>query len=81
MVFLTPLATFISLSTLSIMASAVTVQKPFLMMPKDAAKNCETVKGMFLESYNAYKSVLPRGAAAAKILMVIVDSTRGIMMM
>ena len=66
MVFITPLATLISLSTLSNMASAVTVQKPFLMMPKDAAQNCEAIKDMFLNSYNAYRLVLPCGAAWQK---------------
>ena len=80
MVFLTPLTTLISLSTLSIMASAVTVQKPFLMMPESAAKNCEAVKEMFLYSYNAYKFVLPCGAVVAKILMVVAGSTRWVMM-
>ena len=81
MVLVAPLATLISLSILSTVASAATVQKPFLMMPADAAKNRDTVKDMFLYSYNAYKSVLPRGTGIAKILMVIIDSTRGITMM
>jgi len=81
MVFITPLATLISLSTLSTMASAVTVQKPFLMMSKDADENRLAVKDMFLDSYNTYLFVLPCGAAVAKILTVITGSTRGITMM
>ena len=80
MVFVTSLATLVSLSTLISMASAVTVQKPFLMLPADAAQNRQTVKDMFLYSYDAYKFVLPSGAAVAEILTINPGSTHGVMM-
>jgi hypothetical protein len=80
MVFATPLATLITISTLITFASAVTVQKPLLQLPADAAQNRQTVKEMFLYSYNAYKSVFPHGAAVAHPLTVIAGTTRGVMM-
>ena len=77
MVFVTPLTTLISISTLSVMASAATVQKPFLMMPPDAAQNRQAVKDMFLYSYDAYKFVLPCGVTtAAESLTVPAGSMR-----
>lgn len=78
MVFTAPLATLISLSTLSSLASAVTVQKPLLELPADAAQNRQTVKDMFLYSYDAYKFVFPCGAGVAEILTVIAGSMRGV---
>lgn len=80
MVLATPLATLITLSTLTILTSAATVQKPLLQLPADAAQNCQTVKEMFLFSYNAYKSVLPHGAVVAHLLTVIAATPRGVMM-
>ena len=55
MVAVVPLVTLVSLSTLITLTSAVTVQKPLLQLPDDAARNLQTVKDMFLDSYNAYK--------------------------
>ena len=80
MVFVTPIATLVLLSTLSTFSSAVTVQKPLLQLPADAAQNLQTVKDMFLYSYNAYKLVFPCGATVAETLMVIAERTRGVMM-
>jgi len=81
MVFVTPIATLVSLSTLSIFASAGTVQEPLLQLPASAAENRQTVKDMFLYSYDAYKSVLPSRPAIAEILMVTAENTRGVTMM
>ena len=81
MVFVSPLTTLVSLSTLFIMASAARVQAPSLKLPADAAQNGQAVKRMFLYSYDAYKSVLLRGVAVAEILTVIAGCTRGAMMM
>jgi len=80
MVFVTPLATLVFLSTLSGLSSAATVQKPLLQLPADAAQNRQAVKDMFLYSYNAYKLVFPCGTTVAQILMGIAESTRGVMM-
>ncbi len=50
--------TLISLSTLLLLpASAVTVQKPGLVLPDSAAANKDAVKSIFLDSYEAYKCV------------------------
>jgi len=65
MVFIIPLTTLVLLSTFFIVASAATIQKPFLMLPKEADKNRQAVKDMFLYSYDAYKFVLTCGPAVA----------------
>lgn len=78
MVFVTPLATLVSLSVLSGFGSAATVQKPLLQLPTDAAQNRQIVKDMFVYTYDAYKFVLPCGPAVAEILTVIAGSTRGV---
>jgi len=80
MVLVTSLAALVLLFSLSSFSSAVKVQKPVLKLPADAAQNRQAVKNMFLYSYNAYKSVLPCGATAAEILMVIAESMHGAMM-
>ena len=80
MIFLTFLTPLVSLSTLIIAASGATVQKPSLTLPADAAQNRQTVKDMFLYSYDAYKFVLPSGAAVAGILTTNPGSTHGAMM-
>ena len=71
MVFVTPFVTLVSLYTLSTLASGVTVQKADLQTPADAAQNLQTVKEMFSYSYNAYKSVITHGVAAAYLLTAI----------
>ena len=80
MVFVTPLATLVSLSTLSSFVSAATVQKPLLQLPADAAQNLEAVKDIFLYSYDAYKLVLSGAKAVAEILTIVTGSMRGVMM-
>jgi len=80
MVFVTPFATLLSLSTLFSFVSAATVQKPLLQLPADAAQNRQAVKDMFLYSYDAYKSVIPCGAAVDRILTVLAGNTRGVTM-
>jgi hypothetical protein len=80
MVFVISIATLVSLSTLSSVASAAAVQKPLLMLPADAAQNRQAVKDMFLYSYDAYKFVLFCGEAVAEILTVIAGSMHGAMM-
>lgn len=50
------------------------------MLPKDAGKNCQAVRDMFLYSYDAYKSVFTCGTAVAKILTIIAGGTRRVMM-
>lgn len=80
MVFVTPFTTLILLSTLTTLSFAVIVQKPFLRLPTDAAENCQTVKDMFLDAYNTYKSVFPYSATVAH-LIAIPDATRSAMMM
>lgn len=83
MVFIAPLVTFVSLSlsTLVSLASAAAVQKPLLQLPADAVQNRQTVKDMFLYTYDAYKSVHFGGAVLTEILIVTVaGSTRGVMM-
>lgn len=79
MVFVTPLITLILFSVLSSFASAATVQKPLLQLPADAAQNRQTVKDMFLHSYDAYKCVLPCGPKIAGILTIIAGNTHGVM--
>lgn len=81
MVLVTSLTTLVSLSTLSSIAFAATVQKPFLLLPPDAAQNRQAVKDMFLYSYDAYKFVLPSAmAVVTDPLTVLTGSTRGVMM-
>ena len=80
MVFVIPLTTLVSLSALFALTSAVVVQKPLLQLPADAAQNRQTVKDMFLYSYNAYKSVFLHSAGAAHLIMVIAGVMRGTMM-
>ena len=80
MVFVTPIAALVLLSTLSSFSYAATVQKPLLRLPADAAQNLQTVKDMFLYSYNAYKFVFPYGATVTEILMVVAERTHGVMM-
>ena len=58
MVSVTPLTTLVLLSTLFSLVSAATIQKSFLTLPESATQNRQTVKDMFLYSYDAYKSVL-----------------------
>ncbi|KAF9030323.1 glycoside hydrolase family 47 protein [Hymenopellis radicata] len=49
--------TVVSLSTLFLLpTSAVTVQKPGLVLPESAAANKDAVKSIFLDSYEAYKT-------------------------
>jgi len=76
MVFITPLVTLLSLSALSSFVSAATVQEPLLQLPASAAQNRQAVKDMFLYSYDAYKSVLPCGAAVAEILTEFLQEVR-----
>ena len=81
MVFAPPLASLASLSALFSFTFAATVQQPLLQLPADAAQNRQTVKDMFLYSYDAYKSVLSGGTAVAGTLRVnITGSMRGAMM-
>ena len=81
MVFTASLATLLSLSTLFLVASAATVQKPFLMLQKDADQNRQAVRDMFQYSYDAYKSVLPCGAAVGEnLILSISENTRGVTM-
>ena len=78
-VFVASLTALVTLSALFSIASAATIQNPSLLLPADAAQNLQTVKGMFLYTYDAYKSVLPT-ATMAEILTVVTGSTRGVMM-
>jgi hypothetical protein len=77
MVFFTPLTTLVSLSGLFALTSAVVVQKDLLQLPADATQNRQTVKDMFLYSYNAYKSVFLHNAGAARLITVITGVMRG----
>lgn len=79
MVFTLPFFTLLSLSAFATLTSAVTVQKPLLQLPPDAAQNRETVKDMFLSSYNAYKRVFPPSAATDHLICVA-GAMHGVMM-
>jgi mannosyl-oligosaccharide alpha-1,2-mannosidase len=68
MVLVAPFVTLVSLSALTTLASAVTVQKPLLQLSADAAQNRKAVKDIFLYSYNAYKWVFPEVAMTARLM-------------
>jgi len=77
MVFVTPLATLVSLSALSGSAYAAMIQKPLLRLPASAVENRQTVKDMFLYSYDAYKFVLPCHPVITEILMSLQEARVG----
>jgi hypothetical protein len=76
MVFVAPLITLVALSTLSALTRAATVQNSPLQLPASAAQNRQTVRDMFVYSYDAYKSVFTHGTVVAQLLTVTAGRMR-----